>query len=69
MLLPTKRVLGEGTVFLCSLVADYVYLAALKIESRREDFVCRQHLQDVGMSALDTLCLATPKDWSRLKIM
>lgn len=69
MLLPTKRVLGEGTVFLYSLVADYVYLPVLKIESHREDFVCRQHLRDVGMSALVILCLAKPKDWSRLKIM
>lgn len=69
MLLPAKRVLGEGTVFQCSLVADYVYLPALKIESHREDFVCHQHLQDVGMSALDISCLAKPKDWSRLKIM
>lgn len=69
MLLPTKRVPGEGTVFQYRLVADYVYLTALKIELHREDFVCCLHLQDVGMSALDTLCLAKPKDWSRLKIM
>lgn len=69
MLLPAERVLGEGIVFLSTLVADYVYLPALKIESHREDFVCRQHLRDVGMSALDRLCLAKPKDWSRLKIM
>lgn len=69
MLLPTKRVLGEGTVFQYNLVADYVYLTALEIESHREDFFCCQHLQDVGMSALDVPCLAKPKDWSRLKIM